>query len=236
MAISFGQLLRRLSMDINNDPEVRAARKRWLAGGSALPVVELLVSRGAKIEAATFARYALTKADCPDAKELVAVLAGLSSPPAGGDEALAEFAGSPSAERWRDLMRFVPEDLFYLRVRDVVGRLSQLGVDGDTIFSYACDVGLTPDLIELMERGSVSVKVLEQRAAHASGAKTTYFGLAAQAAFLQGDTLGTVRLLRLSLAHENEWCSALPHVTFIRDRASPQQVELLEHSGVLLPD
>jgi hypothetical protein len=223
-------------MDINDDPEVRTARQRWLAGGSALPVVELLASRGAKIEAATFARYALTKPDCPDAEELRAVLAGLSSPPVGWDEALAEFAKSPSAERWNDLMRFIPEELFYLRMRDIVGRLSQLGVDGDTIFTYASEVGLTPDLIELVEQRCVSVKVLEQRAARAGGAKTTYFGLAAQAAFLQGDLLGTVRLLRLSLAQENEWCSVLPHVTFIRDRASPQQTELLERSGVLSSD
>jgi hypothetical protein len=198
-----------------------------------LPVVELLAARGAKIEAATFARLALAKPDCPDAEKLRAVLAGLSSPPTGWDEALAGFARSPSAEHWSDLMRFIPEDLFHLRMRDIVGRLLQLGLDGDTIFSYASDVGLTPDLIELVEQGRVSIKALEQRAARAGGAKTTYFGLAAQAAFLQGDMLGTVRLLRLSLAQENEWCSALPHVRFIRDRASSEQAQLLERSGVL---
>lgn len=219
-------------MDINDDPEVRAARKRWLAGGSALPVVQLFASRGAKIEAASFARLALAKPDCLDAEELRTVLAGLSSPPVGWDEALTGFAWSPSTEHWRDLMRFIPEDLFYLRLRDIVSRLSQLGLDGDTIFVYASDVGLTPDLIELVEQGRVPVKALEQRAACAGGAKATYFGLAAQAAFLQGDMLGTVRLLRLSIAQENEWCSALPHVTFIRERASPQQMELLDRSGV----
>ncbi len=53
-------------MDINDDPEVRAARKCWLAGGSAVAVVALLASRGAKIEAATYARLALAKPDCPD--------------------------------------------------------------------------------------------------------------------------------------------------------------------------
>lgn len=219
-------------MDINADPEVREARKRWLAGGSALPVVELMASKGAKVEAAAVARLALTKQDCRDAQELQNLLAGLSSPPAGWDDALAGFARSPSTERWRDLMRFVPADALYLRMRDIVSRLAQLGVHGDTIFEFASDVGLTPDLIGLVEQGRVSVKALEARAARSVGAKTTYFGLAAEAAFLQGDLLGTVRLLRQSMAHENEWCSVLPHVTFIRERASPLQSEFLNRSGV----
>lgn len=219
-------------MDINDEPKVRMARKRWLAGGSALPVVELLALRGAKIEAATFARLALAKPDCPDAVELKSVLAGLSSPPSGWDEALKGFAKAPSPERWSDLVRFIPDDMLYLRIRDLVSRLTQLGLDGDTIFAFASEIGLTPDLIELVELGRVSVKVLEQGAAHAGDAKATYFGLAAEAAFLQGDVLGTVRLLRHSIAHENEWCSALPHVAFIRERATPQQTEILDRSGI----
>jgi hypothetical protein len=219
-------------MDINDDPEVREARRRWLAGGSALPVVELMSARGAKVEAATYARFALAKPDCPEAAQLRAVLAGLSSPPTGWDEALAGFARSPSAQRWRDLMRFIPADSLHLRLRDMVGDLRNLGVDGDTIFRFASEVGLTPDLIELVEQGLVSVKVLEERAAHAGGAKTTYFGLAAQAAFLSGDMLGTIRLLRLSLSHENEWCGALPHVAFVRERVLPAQADLLDRAGI----
>lgn len=219
-------------MGINDDPEIRAARKRWLAGGSAMPVVELLASRGAKIEAATYARLALAEPDCPDTAELKAVLATLSSPPSGWDKALAEFARAPSANSWRDLIRFVPEDSLYLRVRDVVGRLRALGLDGDTIFEHASEVCLIPDLIELVEQGGVSVRTLEQRAAHAGGAKTTYFGLAAQSAFLQGDMLGTVRLLRQSLAYESDLCSTYPHVEFIRKRATPAQVEILDRAGI----
>lgn len=219
-------------MDIHDDPEVRKARQRWLNGGSALPVVELMASRGAKIEAATFARLALAKPDCPDAAELTAVLAGLSSPPAGWDEALAGFARAPSAGSWRDLIRFIPEDSLYLRLRDVVGRLRELGLDGDSIFQHVSEVGLTPDLIELVEQGRVSVQTLEQRAARAGGAKTTYLGLAAQSAFLQGDMLGTVRLLRQSLAYESDSCSTSPHMEFIRERATPAQGEILDRAGI----
>jgi hypothetical protein len=219
-------------MDINDDPEVREAQKRWLAGGSALPVAELMSAKGAKIEAAAVAQLALENPDCRDAQQLRTLLAGLSSPPAGWDDALAGFARAPSAERWGDLMRFIPADALYLRMRDIVGRLSQLGLDGDTIFAFASDVGLTPDLIELVEQGRVSVKLLDERANRAGGAKATYFGLGAEAAFLQGDMPGTVRLLRQSIAHENEGCSVLPHLVFIRERASPAQTEILDRSGV----
>jgi hypothetical protein len=64
------------------------------------------------------------------------------------------------------------------------------------------------------------------------GAKTAYLGLAAEAAFLAGDMIGTVRLLRQSIAHEGEWCSALPHIFFIRERASPDQVDLLDRAAI----
>jgi hypothetical protein len=219
-------------MDINDDPKVREARQRWLNGGSALPVVELMSSRGGKVEAAAVVRLALAKPDCPDAEELRSVLAKLASPPAGWEESLANFAESPSHNAWRELMRFVPPDHAYLRLRDAIGRLRALGVDGDMIFRCASESGMTPDLIELVEQGGVTVKTLLERAAHSGGAKTTYLGLAAEAAFLAGDILGTVRLLRESIAHENEWCSAEPHVIFIRERAAPGQMDLLDRAGI----
>ena len=219
-------------MDINDDPEVREARQRWLNDGSALPVVELMASRGAKIEAAAVARVALARPDCPDAEELRAVLSNLASPPAGWEASLAKFAESPSREAWSTLMRFVPPDHAYLRLRDVIGRLRALGVEGDMIFRCASTSGLTPDLIELVEQGGVAVETLVERTAQSGGAKTTYLGLAAEAAFLAGDMLGTVRLLRESMKHENEWCSAEPHVIFIRERAAPEQLDLLDRAGI----
>lgn len=221
-----------MARDILQDPEIRAASKRWTDGGSALPVVELLAAKGAKIEAATYARLALARPDCPDAEQIRAVLDRLSSPPAGWDDALVAFAGAPSEEGWQNMLRFIPSDVLYLRMRDVVGRLRKLGLDGDTIFRYASKVGLIPDLIMLVEEGRVSVRVLEERAEWSSNAKTTYFGLAAQAAFLAGDMLGTVRLLRQSRAYENEWCSTYPHMAFVRDRATSEQADMLDRAGI----
>lgn len=79
---------------------------------------------------------------------------------------------------------------------------------------------------------ALPVVTIVERAARSGSARTTYFGLAAEAAFLAGDMLGTVRLLRESLAHENEWCTALQHVCFIRERASPEQKALLDRAGI----
>jgi hypothetical protein len=64
----------RLVMSVHRDSELRDAEQRWLNGGSALPVVTLLLSRDAKVQAAAVARLALARPDCPDAEELEAIL------------------------------------------------------------------------------------------------------------------------------------------------------------------
>ena len=217
---------------VQRDSELREAEQRWLNGDSALPVVALLVARGANVEAAAVARLALARSDCPDAPDLEAALARIAASPAGWAESLASFARSPSLEGWRELMRFVPPEYVYQRQRETVRRLGSLGVSGDLLFRCASEYGLTPDLIELVEDGQVAVETLVERAARSGEAKATYLGLAAEAAFLAGDMLGTVRLLRESIVHENEWCSALPHVFFIRERASSDQKALLNRAGI----
>lgn len=219
-------------MDVHNEPEIREARTRWVKGGSMLPLVELLIKRGAKVEAATYIRHALTQPGCPDAEALRAILEQLPALPAGWDQSLAEFALSPSPEAWKALLRFVPPENFYLTVREAVGKLRGLGLSGGTIFRCLSESGLTPTLVELVEEGQVSSRELEERATHAAGAKATYLGLAAEAAFLAGDMLGTVRLLRESMANENEWCSVLPHSIFVRERASAELTDMLDRAGI----
>ncbi len=46
-------------MSVHRDSELRDAEQRWLNGGSALPVVTLLLSREAKVQAAAVARLAV---------------------------------------------------------------------------------------------------------------------------------------------------------------------------------
>lgn len=218
---------------VKRDFELRNAERRWLIEGqSALPVVRLLEAQGATVEAGAVARLALTRPDCPDAAELEAILGRLAASPAGWTEALTEFAKAPSPKRWQELMRFVPAEYLFQRHREAVRRLRALGVDGNMLFRCANEYGLTPDLIGLVEDGCVTVSTLVERASVSRGAKTAYLGLAAQAAFLSGDMLGTVRLLRESIAHENDWCSVIPHVFFIRERASPEQNDLLDRAGI----
>ncbi|HET9403692.1 MAG TPA: hypothetical protein VFO57_03835 [Burkholderiales bacterium] len=219
-------------MGVVRDSELREAEQRWLDGGSALPVVTLLLARDAKVQAAAVARLALARPDCPDAEKLEAALARAAAAPPGWEEALAGFASDPSPEAWRELMCFAPSEYIYQRTRDAIRRLRKMGVDGDTLFRSASEFGLTPDLIDLVEDGRVTARTIIERAGRSGDARATYIGLAAEAAFLVGDMLGTVRLLRDSIAHENEWCSALPHIFFVRERATVDQGKLLDRAGI----
>jgi hypothetical protein len=107
-----------------------------------------------------------------------------------------------------------------------------MGVDGNTLFLCACEIGMTPDAIALAEDGLVDADVIVERADRSGGARTTYIGLAATAAYLHGDVVGAIRLLRDSLAHENEWCSAFPHIYFIREHASEDVNAMLDKAGI----
>jgi len=126
-----------IAVTVQRDPELREAERRWLNGDSALPVVTILVSRGANAEAAAVARLALTRPDCLDAAELEAALARIAASPPGWAEALASFAESPSPEAWCELMRFVPPEYAYQRMRDTIRRLRKLGVSARILHSRA---------------------------------------------------------------------------------------------------
>ncbi len=219
-------------MHIVDDAERHRAEQQWLNGGSALPLVSLLASRGMSVEASAVARVALARPDCVDAQQLEELLDKLSEPPDDWRELLDQFADAPSIDRWRQLMQFVPPDLIYLRQRSAIRHLRKRGLEGNMLFLCACEWGLTPDAIELVDDGLVSADTLIERAERAGGARATYIGLAAEAAYLAGDFLGTVRLLRDSIQNENEWCTAMPHVVFIRERASNAENRALDKAGI----
>ena len=219
-------------MHIVDDAERHHAEQEWLNGGSALPLVSLLASRGMAVEASAVARVALARAECPDAEKLEELLDALSETPEDWRELLDEFCKNPSLDRWRNLMQFVPPELVYLRQRSTIRHLKKRGLEGNMLFLCACEWGLTPDAIELVEEGFVTPETLIERGERAGGARTTYFGLAAEAAYLAGDFLGTIRLLRDAIQHENDWCTALPHIAFIRERASEAENEALDRAGI----
>ena len=219
-------------MRVIDDPERHQLEQAWVNGGSALPLVTLLASRGMEMEASAVARVALARPDCEDVAELEELLDRLSQPPEDWRGLLDSFAEDPSLERWRELMQFVPPELIYLRQRAAIRYLNKRGMDGDLLFLCACEYGLTPDAIELVEEGQVGVDTLVTRAERAAGARTTYIGLAAEAAFLKGDLIGTIRLLRESMACETELCVALPHIVFVRENANPADHEALDKAGI----
>jgi hypothetical protein len=98
--------------------------------------------------AATVARLALAAPDCADREALEQLLVSAGRPPAEWDDALADFARSPSVEAWDELHRFTPPDVYYDRVRDALRVLRSLGVDPGLLFQLATHRGTVPDAIE----------------------------------------------------------------------------------------
>jgi hypothetical protein len=219
-------------MRVVDDPELDEVQDAWLSGGSALPLIRLLASREEIVEAAAVARLALDRKGCPDAEEIESLLDQFDQPPPDWDDTLRAFAAAPTVERWREIMRFVPEDLYYQRLRNSIRRLRRMNTDPNALFLCACELGMTPDAITLVEEGLVQPAVIEERARKGGGAKATYFGLAATAAFLANDLVGAIRLLRESAAHETALCSSMPHVFFIREHATPEVNALLDKAGI----
>lgn len=219
-------------MRLIDDAPLQMARDAWLRGGSALPLVRLHLSRDETAEAAAIARAALEQDGCPDAAEIEKLLYEIDAPSPEWLEMLSDFAVNPSLDRWRQMMLFVPPELQYQRLRNSIRRLRKLGIDPNVLFLCACEPGMTPDAIELVENGLVDVSTILQRAEKAGGARATYLGLAATAAYLKNDIVGAIRLLRESAANENDLCSAFPHILFIRTHASDEVNEALDNAGI----
>lgn len=88
------------------------------------------------------------------------------------------------------------------------------------------------EAIELVEDGLVRPETILARNEESTGAKAFFLGLAAEAAFLRGDMVGTIRMLREAYSHADEWCSPDFAVLFIRGRATDEQNALLDNAGI----
>ncbi len=180
---------------MNARPDDRFLARRWFNGGSALPLVRRYLEDGLPDEAAMIARMALRFDDCLDHDALEATLYESASAPDGWLAALEDFAKSPSEERWHELMCFVPEDVFYQRLRNTIVLLMKLGCDGNILFRCATRLGITSDVFDLVASGTVDPEVIVERGS-GSPARAMWLALAAQASFVRGDRWNTVRLLR----------------------------------------
>lgn len=224
-------------MRLITDPELDALQQEWLSGGSALPLLRLLIARGEGDHAAAIARIALGRPECNDTPEIERLLDEIDEAPDDWRAQLAELAADPSVERFEELMRFVPPELIYQRLRNALRKLRQFEIDANILFQCATNLGMTPEAIELVEEGLVEPEIIVERGAD-SPARATYFGLAAEATYLRGDIVSTIRYLRDSVRFETELCSALPHIWFIREQASDEVNAILDRAGIpgLPPD
>ncbi len=214
------------------DVLVRVEREAWLRGGSHLGYMGVLREAGRGSEAAVLARTLLANEDCAEREELEGFLASLSSPPQGWEIAVADLAAEPTMERWRELWRFTPRGVLHERVRHTLRLLRRLGVDPEVLFELATSRGVTADAVELAESGLVSPQLIERRSADAAaGARAVWLGLAARAALVRGDRLGTVRLLRAAF-EANAPDLVAQDLAFVREHADDELREMLGRAGL----
>ena len=212
------------------DPEATLLLRRHVFGGeSAMPAIRKLIAGGDVDYAAVVTRLALRTATGRDREELLAVLHEISSAPTGWATALETFAAAPSDEAWDALMRFVPEDVFYQRLKYTVLVLMGLGCDGDILFRCVSRLGMIPELFDLADSGTVDPETIVQRAT-GSPAEAAWLGIAAKAAFARGDRAATTR--HLWRASQLDPIFAYAAISEIRDQADAELNAELDRMGV----
>lgn len=200
---------------------LREARERWLAGGSHASYLRLLVQNGHGARAVSMAIALLDANEQRDRRELESLLAEVSLAPTGWANAVTDFAEDPSELSWRRLQRFTPCEVYPERVRYTLRILMQLGVSTDTVFHFATLDGATPEAIGLAEEGLVSARIVESRSRRSDvEGRVLWLGLAARAACVTGDQLGTIRLLRAAYrAAPGSSYDPARDLAFVRDHA-----------------
>ena len=214
----------------DDDSQLLFLTRRWANGDSAYPAVARLRELGFDDEAAAMARLALRHPDCADRESLEAALHEIGSAPDGWMDALAEFARNPSVERWDELMAFVPEEVFYQRLRNTIATLMRLGCEGNVLFRCATKFGMTSDAFDLARSGTVDPAVIEERGA-GSPARASWLGLAAQAALARGDRFAVIRYLR-DASRGPDAVLAWASISEIRDEVDDELNEELDRVGV----
>ena len=212
-------------------PEVTLLLRHWSNGGSALPAVNKLAESGYPDDAATVARLALRAPDCADREGLEAAIAQAANVSDGWVSAIEEFANHPSEERWDELMRFVPVEEHYQRLRYTLALLLSLHCDGNILFQCATKLGMTSDAFDLAQSGTVDPEVIEARG-EGSPARPAWLGLAALAAFTRNDRWSTLRYLREASQYGESSALAWASISEIRSEADEELNEELDRVGV----
>lgn len=215
----------------DTDPEATLLLRHYLlGGGSPIPAIRKLMTAGDVDYSAVVARLALRTASGKDREELLALLHEITSAPTGWATALETFAAAPSDAAWDELMRFVPEDVFYQRLKYTVLVLIGLGCDGDILFRCVSRIGMLPELYDLADSGTVDPETIVQRAT-GSPAEAAWLGLAAKAAFARGDRAATTRYLWR--ASQLDPIFAYAAIAEIRHAADAELNAELDRAGVV---
>jgi hypothetical protein len=151
-------------------------KMEWLSeGGSAVPVVELLLELGWAEEAAAMGRLALRMERPPEDRERVEeLLASVESTPEGWNLPIETFAKDPSRETWDAIICFAPSERLYDWTERAVRDLIAAGCDGDAIIRFASQTGITPGMIGLVEEGHLSVEALLERGERTEAARAIW--------------------------------------------------------------
>lgn len=208
-------------------PEVIFLLRTWINGGSALPAVRMLIDNGYGFEAACTANVAIRKPDCEDREALLAAIGEVANTSDEWVEALQEFARHPSEERWNELFRFTPDEVFYQRLRHTIAILLALKCDGDILFRCAFKDGMTSDAFDVARSGLVDPQTIAARG-DGSRARSAWLGLAALAAFARGDRWNTIGYLREACRNEDTAFLAWAAISEIREDADEELIAQLD--------
>jgi hypothetical protein len=116
---------------------LRRRQIEWAQGGSAVPVIELLLELGRIDEAGATGRIALRMDREDDRERIEELLAIVESTPEGWDTAIADFAAHPSKEAWDAIIRFAPLERIYDWAEKAVRQLVRGECDADALILCA---------------------------------------------------------------------------------------------------
>jgi hypothetical protein len=213
-----------------DDPKTTFLLKSWSNGKSVLPLIQHLMELGKSDEAATIIRLVIPTATPRMQTRLQALLDECSSAPVGWTAALESFVANPSQEEWDALLRFIPEERRFQRLKAMILQLIRLRCDGNLLFGYVSSLGFFPELFDLAKTGTVDPELIEQRAS-GSPSEPAWLGLAALAAFARNDHLTVTRYLWKAQQHPAATLS-WPAVFEIRNEADEALNRQLTAAGI----
>ena len=221
------------SLDGRPEELIDCLRAQWLRGDSVLPLLRALREAGHSRLASTTARLAAFSAEDAEAEAIETFLEQDGNPPEGWQEAIRDFAKNPSLDGWSELVQFIPLDHYYYRIRAALRLLRRLGVAPTMLFRLATQDGVTPEAVDLVESGLVSpAEVLEAAQNQGPASQPLWLGLAARAAFADGDMLGTVRYLKAAYSHGDGRLRPDLQASDIRAAGDDALNEALDRAGV----